>query len=98
MWSKQVAPNGANICYGILSCYKQVAPTELMIDKFFKRLNCYAFFGELVSTVLLYVTEAPQHFFFIFLKGFCLACFGRRRQGKNEFLDAFVQLFCFFGL
>ncbi|OHC00877.1 MAG: hypothetical protein A2Z58_00135 [Planctomycetes bacterium RIFCSPHIGHO2_12_42_15] len=41
MWSKQVAPNGANICYGILSCYKQVAPTELMIDKFFKRLNCY---------------------------------------------------------
>src|SRR3989339_311016 len=32
MWSKQVAPNGANICYGILSCYKQVAPTELMID------------------------------------------------------------------
>ena len=23
---KQVALNGANICYGILSCYKQVAP------------------------------------------------------------------------
>ena len=23
---RQVAPNGANICYGILSCYKQVAP------------------------------------------------------------------------
>ena len=27
--SKQAAPNGANICYSILSCYKQVAPTEL---------------------------------------------------------------------
>ena len=33
---RQVAPNGANICYGILSCYKQVALTERMIDKFSK--------------------------------------------------------------
>jgi len=43
MGSKQAAPNGANICYSILSCYKQVAPTEIMIDKFFKTLNCYNF-------------------------------------------------------
>ena len=28
---QQAAPNGANICYGILSCYKQVAPDGLML-------------------------------------------------------------------
>ncbi|WP_211436060.1 hypothetical protein, partial [Candidatus Kuenenia stuttgartiensis] len=36
---KQVAPDGANICYGILSCYKQVAPTELIGNTFFKMLK-----------------------------------------------------------
>ncbi len=35
----QAAPDGANICYGILSCYKQAAPTDLMGNTFFKRLN-----------------------------------------------------------
>jgi len=38
---KQAAPDGANICYGIPSCYKQIAPTELMGNTFFKRLNWY---------------------------------------------------------
>ena len=39
----QVAPDGADICYGILSCCKQVAPTELLGNTFFKKLKCYHF-------------------------------------------------------
>ena len=42
---KQVAPDGANICYGVLSCYKQVAPTELIGHTFFKKLKCYDLFN-----------------------------------------------------
>ncbi len=43
---RQVAPDGANVCYGILSCYKQVAPTELIGNTFFKTLTCYPFSND----------------------------------------------------
>jgi len=53
---KQVAPNGASICYGIISCYKQIAPTELTIDKFFKLVkpekilpSDYAYKGKILQ-------------------------------------------------
>ena len=50
----QVAPDGADICYGILSCYKQVAPTELIGNTFFKKLKCYEFFFLPLSFVFMY--------------------------------------------
>nr|CAJ73104.1 unknown protein [Candidatus Kuenenia stuttgartiensis] len=39
----------STICYNILFCYKQAAPTELIGSTFFKKLKCYI---DLLITVM----------------------------------------------
>ncbi|TVM02245.1 MAG: hypothetical protein CV080_01375, partial [Candidatus Kuenenia stuttgartiensis] len=50
IYKRQVAPNRANLCYNILFCYKQAAPTELIGSTFFKKLKCYLYSNLEAST------------------------------------------------
>ena len=50
---RQAAPDGAHMCYGVLSYYKQVAPPELISNTFFKRLKCYKIFRNAESGKIL---------------------------------------------